>query len=141
MARVTVEDCIVTVPNRFELVLLASKRSRELSAGAPLTVARDNDKNAVVSLRELSENSIDLQSLRDRLLQSMQRNSFAIEQEDDVEHDITEGLDSESEAHKNSLVERDLLLDDSLNIDDDMDDEDESLDDDSIDEDDADEDA
>ena len=49
MARVTVEDCIVNVPNRFELVLLAAKRARELSAGAPLTIARDNDKNAVVS--------------------------------------------------------------------------------------------
>lgn len=73
MARVTVEDCILNVPNRFELVLLSAKRAREISAGAPITVARDNDKNAVVSLREISENSIDLEALRDRLAKNMRR--------------------------------------------------------------------
>lgn len=138
MARVTVEDCIIAVPNRFELVLLASKRSRELSAGAPLTIARDNDKNAVVSLRELSENSIDINSLRERLVQSMQRNMFITEQDTDVESDISEGLDSESEAHKNSLIERDLMGDGSLIVEDDLeeDESDEDLDeDDDLDED------
>jgi DNA-directed RNA polymerase subunit omega len=55
MARVTVEDCVDKVPNRFELVLLAAHRARELASGAPLTVARDDDKNPVVALREIAE--------------------------------------------------------------------------------------
>ena len=55
MARVTVEDCVDKVPNRFELVMLAAHRAREISAGSPLTVSRDNDKNPVVSLREIAE--------------------------------------------------------------------------------------
>ena len=55
MARVTVEDCVDKVPNRFELVMLAAHRAREISAGAPITVNRDNDKNPVVSLREIAD--------------------------------------------------------------------------------------
>ena len=55
MARVTVEDCVDKVPNRFELVMLAAHRAREVAAGAPITVDRDNDKNPVVSLREIAE--------------------------------------------------------------------------------------
>ncbi len=55
MARVTVEDCVDKVPNRFELVMLAAHRAREISAGAPITVERDNDKNPVVSLREIAD--------------------------------------------------------------------------------------
>ena len=55
MARVTVEDCIVHVPNRFELVLLASQRAKQISSGNPLTIERDNDKDAVVSLREIAD--------------------------------------------------------------------------------------
>ena len=58
MARVTVEDCIEKVPNRFELVLLAARRAREISAGASLTVPRDNDKNPVIALREISEETL-----------------------------------------------------------------------------------
>lgn len=76
MARVTVEDCIISVPNRFELVLLAAKRARELAAGAPLTVLRDNDKNPVVALREISEETVDTNQLREGLIKSMQRNMF-----------------------------------------------------------------
>ncbi len=64
MARVTVEDCVERVPNRFELVLLAAQRSRDIRAGAPLTVERDNDKNAVVALREIADATVDLDALR-----------------------------------------------------------------------------
>ncbi len=78
MARVTVEDCIISVPNRFELVLLAAKRARELAAGAPLTVLRDNDKNPVVALREISEETVSVNQLREDLIKSMQRSMFAI---------------------------------------------------------------
>ena len=59
MARVTVEDCVDKVPNRFDLVLLASHRARAISQGAPLTVDRDNDKNPVVALREIAEQTVE----------------------------------------------------------------------------------
>ena len=63
MARVTVEDCVDKVPNRFELVMLAAHRAREISAGSPVTVSRDNDKNPVVSLREIAEGLIDAEGV------------------------------------------------------------------------------
>ena len=65
MARVTVEDCVKKVSNRYELVLLAARRARDISAGSPLTIDRDNDKNTVVALREIAEENIDLESLRE----------------------------------------------------------------------------
>ena len=58
MARITVEDCIKTISNRFDLVVVASKRSRQLASGSPMTIDRDNDKNPVVALREISENIV-----------------------------------------------------------------------------------
>ena len=67
MARVTVEDCVRMVPNRFELVLLAAQRARDVRSGAELTVERDNDKNAVIALREIAEETIDLETLRHEL--------------------------------------------------------------------------
>jgi DNA-directed RNA polymerase subunit omega len=73
MARVTVEDCIDKLPNRFELVLLAAHRARTLSQGAPLTLDRDNDKNPVVALREIAEESIDKDDLREEYIHAMQK--------------------------------------------------------------------
>lgn len=73
MARVTVEDCIEKIPNRFDLVILASHRSRNIAAGASLTIDRDNDKTPVVSLRELAEETLDLDDLRDSLVAGLQR--------------------------------------------------------------------
>src|SRR5262245_24167893 len=73
MARVTVEDCIDKVENRFELVLLAAHRGRMISKGAPLTVERDNDKNPVVALREIAEVTIDRDDLREDYVHSMQK--------------------------------------------------------------------
>ena len=72
MARVTVEDCVDKVPNRFELVILAAHRARELAAGSPITVDRDNDKNPVVALREIADETQSSDSLRERLIESMQ---------------------------------------------------------------------
>ena len=63
MARVTVEDCVLQIPNRFELVMIAAQRSRDLSGGAPLSLDRDNDKNPVVALREIAESTLDLDLL------------------------------------------------------------------------------
>ena len=73
MARVTVEDCIDKVENRFELVLLASHRARLISSGAPLTVDRDRDKNPVVALREIAEETIAPDDLKEQLIHSLQR--------------------------------------------------------------------
>ena len=73
MARVTVEDWVDKVPNRFELVLLAAHRARSVSAGAPITVERENDKNPVVSLREIAERTISPEDIKEDLIHSMQR--------------------------------------------------------------------
>ena len=73
MARVTVEDCIDKVPNRFELVLLASHRARTISAGAQIVVDRDNDKNPVVALREIAEKTIAPDDLKEELVHSLQK--------------------------------------------------------------------
>lgn len=67
MARVTVEDCVERIPNRFELVLLAARRARDIRAGAPLTVEKDNDKNPVIALREIADATIDIEQLRHEL--------------------------------------------------------------------------
>jgi DNA-directed RNA polymerase subunit omega len=73
MARVTVEDCVDKVPNRFELVLLSAHRARSISAGAPITLERENDKNPVVALREVAERTVSPEDLKEDLIHSMQR--------------------------------------------------------------------
>lgn len=73
MARVTVEDCIDKLPNRFELVLLAAHRARAVSQGSPITVDRDNDKNPVVALREIAEETLVPEDLREEYIHSMQK--------------------------------------------------------------------
>lgn len=83
MARVTVEDCVDKVPNRFELVLLAAHRAREISAGAPITIDRDDDKNPVVSLREIADETQSADSLRERLIEANQTQIEVDEPEDD----------------------------------------------------------
>jgi len=74
MARVTVEDCIEKIPNRFDLVIAAAQRSREISNGMPIEIDRDNDKNPVVSLREIACDAVDAESLHERFIRSMQKN-------------------------------------------------------------------
>ena len=81
MARVTVEDCIVKIPNRFDLVMMSGQRAREISAGSPLTLDRDNDKNPVVALREVAAESIDLNGLKEGLVRGLQRHSSLEEEE------------------------------------------------------------
>jgi DNA-directed RNA polymerase subunit omega len=73
MARVTVEDCVDKVENRFELVLLASHRARMISSGSPLTVDRDNDKNPVVALREIADQTVAPEDLKEDLIHSLQK--------------------------------------------------------------------
>ena len=84
MARVTVEDCIDKVPNRFELVLLASHRSRQISSGSQISVDRDNDKNPVVSLREIAEETQGSDELRERMIEAHQTQIEVDEPEEDA---------------------------------------------------------
>lgn len=98
MARVTVEDCVDKVPNRFELVLLAGRRARAISAGAALTIDRDNDKNPVVALREIAERTVDPDALREEVITSLQKYAEADETEEEARlllSDESEELDEE----------------------------------------------
>ena len=73
MARVTVEDCVMKVPNRFDLVMVAAQRAREISAGAQLTLERDNDKNPVVALREIADETVNISSLSESVVTGLQK--------------------------------------------------------------------
>ena len=73
MARVTVEDCVIRIPNRFDLVMLAAQRARDISAGAQLTLDRDNDKDPVVALREIADEAVDLDDLEESLVKRLQK--------------------------------------------------------------------
>jgi DNA-directed RNA polymerase subunit omega len=89
MARVTVEDCVVKIPNRFELVLLAAQRAREITSGAPLSLDRDDDKNPVVALREIAEETVQLDHLKDAVVRGMQKHVEMDEPEDAPELETT----------------------------------------------------
>jgi DNA-directed RNA polymerase subunit omega len=85
MARVTVEDCILQIPNRFELVLLAAQRARDIAAGGVLTLDRDNDKNPVCALREIADVTVSLDGLQNALIKGMQKHVEIDEPEEDRE--------------------------------------------------------
>lgn len=115
MARVTVEDCVEKVPNRFELVMVASQRARKISSGGALTVDRDNDKNPVVALREIAASTVAVTDLKEELVRNNQR----IIEMDDGE-DIIDKMDGEDEW--NALAAQSAALD--IGTRDDEDDED-----------------
>lgn len=94
MARVTVEDCVDKIPNRFELVLLSAQRARALSAGVQMTVERDNDKNPVVALREIAEQTVRPAELRESMVVGMQK----VQAEDDDTPDVIGSLSASAEA-------------------------------------------
>ena len=94
MARVTVEDCIIKVPNRFELVMLAAHRARAVTKGAEITVERDNDKNPVIALREIADETISVDIMRDTLIRGLQKQ---VERDEPVEDDMS-ALPSGAEA-------------------------------------------
>lgn len=94
MARVTVEDCVDKVPNRFDLVLVAAQRARQISGGADLTIERDRDKNPVVALREIAEETVDPEDMRDAIVMGLQRVRF----DDDDEVDEMGSLSQSAEA-------------------------------------------
>ena len=84
MARVTVEDCVLKIPNRFELVMMAAQRARDVATGAALSIDRDNDKNPVVALREIADETIGLDELRNALIKGHQKVVEPDEPEDDI---------------------------------------------------------
>ncbi len=87
MARVTVEDCITQIPNRFDLVMTAAQRSRNITAGAPLTIDRDRDKNPVVALREIAETTVDIEGLQESLIKGLQKHvEVDLPEDDDLEN-------------------------------------------------------
>ncbi len=114
MARVTVEDCILKVPNRFELVLLTAQRARDISSGAPLTVEKDNDKTTVVSLREIAESTVEVEALRTAVIQGLQKTVDFDEPEDDeemaaIEQELAEAamhIDLAQEMREDALTEQ-----------------------------------
>ncbi len=105
MARVTTEDCVDKVPNRFELVMLAAHRAREITAGAPLTVDRDNDKNPVVALREIAEETQSADDLRERMIESNQTEIEVDEPEED-QMALLMGGDADKPAEDDMSEER-----------------------------------
>ena len=130
MARVTVEDCVIKVPNRFDLVLVAAQRAREITAGAPLTLDRDDDKNPVVALREIADETVPIDRLQDQLIRGMQKHVEIDEPEEAIELEsnlfgITEALgvgglgeDVEEEpAEEEELAEDMLSLEDEEDVD------------------------
>ena len=119
MARVTVEDCIKKIPNRFDLVVAAAQRSREISNGVAIEIERDNDKNPVVSLREIASEAVDAESLQERFIRSMQKNLI----KEDVSSENDASLEEEFAAYLNESDDKNQnnenLMFNKINSDDD----------------------
>jgi len=106
MARVTVEDCVLKIPNRFELVMLASQRAREISAGGAITIDRDNDKNPVIALREIADTDISIENLKEVLIKNYQK-VIEIEEDDEEIIDVMEG-EEDWDTASNTAVESEV---------------------------------
>jgi DNA-directed RNA polymerase subunit omega len=118
MARVTVEDCVLQVPNRFELVMLSAHRARSLASGAELKVERDRDKNPVVALREVAEQKLDLGSLEEALIKSLQKRIEPEQPEEEVvelmageQQNWLGAVDDAADAEEEAEGEEDLETD------------------------------
>ena len=108
MARVTVEDCVDKVPNRFDLVMLAAHRARSISTGAELTIERDNDKNPVVALREIADEMLPPEDLREQAIEALQRQIEVDEPEEDKMAFLM-GADPNDKPAAEELTEEQLL--------------------------------
>jgi DNA-directed RNA polymerase subunit omega len=126
MARVTVEDCVLKVPNRFDLVLVAAQRAREITAGAELTLDRDDDKNPVVALREIADETVAIDRLQDSLIRGMQKHVEIDEPEEAPELEsnlfgVAEALGVAgmgAEPEEDEPVEEEELAEDMLSVED-----------------------
>jgi DNA-directed RNA polymerase subunit omega len=112
MARVTVEDCVLKVPNRFELVLVAAQRARDISTGSKLTVERDNDKNPVVALREIADDTVPLDGLRNSLVSGLQKHVEV----DEPEEDEMESFMPDGEMVFENVASEEELAEDGMSI-------------------------
>jgi DNA-directed RNA polymerase subunit omega len=112
MARVTVEDCVLRIPNRFELVLIAGQRARDVSAGAALTIDRDNDKNPVVALREIAEDMVPLDALKNAVIQSLQKHVEV----DEPEEDDMEAFVPERDLGFENIASEDEFADEGMSV-------------------------
>jgi DNA-directed RNA polymerase subunit omega len=128
MARVTVEDCVLKVPNRFDLVLVAAQRAREITAGSPLTLDRDEDKNPVVALREIADDTVAVDRLQDSLIRGMQKHVEIDEPEETIELEsnlfgVAEalGVAGVEEEIEEEATEEDELAEDMLSVEDEED--------------------
>lgn len=114
MARVTVEDCVTKIPNRFELVMTAAQRARDISAGAELTMDRDNDKNPVVALREIADETVDYAILQETLVKSLQR---YVESDEPMEEEMDmRALQQDVSGEIFTANEDDEVLEDELTV-------------------------
>lgn len=123
MARVTVEDCVLVVPSRFELVALASRRAKDIASGTPLTLERDNDKDAVVALREIAEKTVEADALREELIQGLQKRAkFDVLPEESKEaadaEEIAREMESLTVAEQDEEPEGFSFSEDNLDVED-----------------------
>ena len=120
MARVTVEDCVEKVTNRFDLVMMAAQRARSISAGAQLSVDRDNDKNPVVALREIADETVELAALREGLIKGQQRQVEFDEPEPDEDDEPTgDNLEAALAAEQGEAAPAEEIAEDVLSVQDD----------------------
>jgi DNA-directed RNA polymerase subunit omega len=115
MARVTVEDCIRRVPNRFDLVLYSAQRAREIAAGSPLNIERDNDKNPVVALREIAADAVSLTDLEKSLIESLQKNIVSDEPEEEYLELLAEEQADAGKNYQQAEIEE-LAVDDEVEV-------------------------
>ena len=129
MARVTVEDCITQIPNRFKLVTLAARRAKAIASGAPLTIDRDNDKDTVVALREIADLTVDLDNLEEDVIQHFQQHLPASsniteagipadEVDEESGDDVSEVMAEESQAIAEEDADSMTFADENVDVDD-----------------------
>lgn len=110
MARVTVEDCVLKIPNRFELVMLASQRAREISSGAQEAVTRDNDKNPVIALREIADEKVPFEDIREALISGLQKHLPEEDHEADLDENETLAIQSAMAAETGMSIGGDSTI-------------------------------
>ncbi|MBP3346799.1 MAG: DNA-directed RNA polymerase subunit omega [Alphaproteobacteria bacterium] len=128
MARVTVEDCIDKIPNRYELLMVAAQRAKDISAGSPITLPRDNDKNPVIALREIADNTVNIEDLQKSLVMGLQK-YVEVEEPEEEELEIMAAekeLVDLDEQFSGLLLDSDVsdsmqVVDDDGEVDDDLD--------------------
>ena len=105
MARITVEDCIDKFPSRFELVLIASNRARKLHSGETPTVEKDNDKNTVIALREIADETLTIDKLKNDLIEEYQTAAFSIDDEIQENAEANENIETENNPSNQNIIE------------------------------------